>query len=145
MWARKKHSPDATLDLTPLVDMVFLLNIFFMVSTTFIVMPAIRIDLPQAAAEKVEIEKDRVSVSVDTAGVLYFDQDPVDEGAMRARLARTASENSRTLVLVRGDRSANYGPVVDLLDMVRQAGLQRIAIVTGQKKTVEAAPVEDVR
>lgn len=145
MWARKKHSPDATLDLTPLVDMVFLLNIFFMVSTTFIVMPAIRIDLPQAAAEKVEIEKDRVSVSVDTAGMLYVDQDLVDERAMRARLARIASENSRTLVLVRGDRSANYGLVVDLLDMVRQAGLHRIAIVTGRKKAVEAAPVEDVR
>lgn len=145
MWVRKKHSQDATLDLTPLVDMVFLLNIFFMVSTTFIFMPAIRIDLPQALAEKVEVEHARVSISVDAAGALYFDQDQVDERAMRQRLAQAASANSRTLVLVRGDRSAGYGPIVDLLDMVRQAGLHRIAIVTGRKKTVEALPVEDIR
>ena len=134
MWVRKKRSDDGNLDMTPLVDVVFLLIIFFMLSTTFIVLPGIKIDLPKVSAQKIELEKTEIVLTVDDSGDLYFDQQPVDMEQMRLRLNAIASENPRTLVLLKGDRSAHYGPVIDVLNAIRTAGLNRIAIIT-QKPT----------
>ena len=134
MWVRKKRSDDGNLDMTPLVDVVFLLIIFFMLSTTFIVLPGIKIDLPKVSAQKIELEKTEIVLTVDDSGELYFDQQSVDMKQMRLRLNSIASENPRTLVLLKGDRSAHYGPVIDVLNAIRTAGLNRIAIIT-QKPT----------
>ncbi len=144
MWVQKRDPDDSTLDMTPLVDVVFLLIIFFMLSTTFIVVPGLRIDLPTAASQKVSVEKHKVVLSVDRSGVLYFDQDPVDEDTMFRLLKQAALENRLVLVLMKGDRNSTYGQNVDLLDMVRKAGLSRIAIVTStKKKTEDAADTAD--
>jgi biopolymer transport protein ExbD len=140
MWSQKRDSDDSTLDMTPLVDVVFLLIIFFMLSTTFIVVPGLRIDLPTAASQKVSVEKHKVVLSVDRNGILYFDQDPVDEDTMVRLLKQTELENPLILVLMKGDRNSKYGRNVDLLDMVGKAGLNRIAIVTSTKKKTENAP-----
>jgi biopolymer transport protein ExbD len=140
MWVQKRDADDSTLDMTPLVDVVFLLIIFFMLSTTFIVVPGLRIDLPAAASQKVSVEKHKVVLSVDRNGVLYFNQDPVDEHTMVRLLKQAALENPLMLVLMKGDRNSKYGRNVDLLDMVRKAGLNRIAIVTSTKKKTEDAP-----
>ena len=140
MWVQKRDADDSTLDMTPLVDVVFLLIIFFMLSTTFIVVPGLRIDLPTAASQKVSVEKHKVVLSVDRNGVLYFDQDPVDEHTMVRLLKQAALENPLMLVLMKGDRNSKYGRNVDLLDMVRKAGLNRIAIVTSTKKKTQNAP-----
>jgi biopolymer transport protein ExbD len=139
MWSQKRDADDSTLDMTPLVDVVFLLIIFFMLSTTFIVVPGLRIDLPTAASQKVSVEKHKVVLSVDRNGILYFDQDPVDEDTMVRLLKQAALENPLILVLMKGDRNSKYGRNVDLLDMVRKAGLNRIAIVTSTKKKTENA------
>jgi biopolymer transport protein ExbD len=140
MWVQKRDADDSTLDMTPLVDVVFLLIIFFMLSTTFIVVPGLRIDLPTAASQKVSVEKHKVVLSVDRNGILYFDQDPVDEDTMVRLLKQTELENPLILVLMKGDRNSKYGRNVDLLDMVGKAGLNRIAIVTSTKKKTENAP-----
>jgi biopolymer transport protein ExbD len=139
MWIHKRHADDSTLDMTPLVDVVFLLIIFFMLSTTFIVVPGLKIDLPKAASRMIEVEKHKVVLSVDKNGGLYFDQDHVDKETMFRLLRRAASENPGMLVLVKGDRNSKYGVNVDLLDMVRRAGLSRIAIVTSARRESDNA------
>lgn len=139
MWVGKKQPEESTLDMTPLVDVVFLLIIFFMLSTTFIVLPGLKIDLPEAAAEKIEIETKKAVLSVDREGVLYFDDEQVDRGSMRQKLIEASARDPETLILLKGDRGCGYGRVVDLLDMVRQTGLTRIAIVTSTEKEPESS------
>jgi biopolymer transport protein TolR len=134
MWTHKRHTEESTLDMTPLVDVVFLLIVFFMLSTTFIILPGVRIDLPKASAEKITLEKNEVVLVVDKEGNFYFEDEKVTDKEMQDRLAAARQNNAEALVLIEGDRVCDYGRMVDLLGMVRDCGLNRIAIVTKDEK-----------
>ncbi len=129
MWSRKEKEEGSALDLTPLVDVVFLLIIFFMLSTTFVVLPGIRIDLPDSVSETFKTEKDEIILTVDKTGTLYWGKAEVSAQEMRQKLRAVGLSKKDTLVLIEGDRGCGYGGVVDLLAMVRDSGLRRIAIV----------------
>jgi biopolymer transport protein ExbD len=134
MWSHRKKTEESTLDMTPLVDVVFLLIIFFMLSTTFIVLPGIKVDLPKASSEKVTVEREEIVVSVDGQGAFYFNKDPIDDATMKARLRLAGTTNKDVQILLKGDAGCNYGRVVELLDMVRTCQLHRVAILTTRKK-----------
>ncbi len=137
MWIQKRKPDETRLDMTPLVDVVFLLIVFFMLSTTFIVLPGIRIDLPEATSQKIKLKKNKVVVSIHAGGNLFFGKDRVDRSAMLRRLQDTAEDDPATLLLIKGDRGVDYGRIIDTLDMARRAGLQRIGMVTVKKKRPE--------
>ncbi len=134
MWSNRKKAEESTLDMTPLVDVVFLLIIFFMLSTTFIVLPGINVDLPKASSEKITVEREEIVVSVDEQGAFHFNKDPVDDEIMKQRLSIAGAGNKDVQILLKGDAGCNYGRVVKLLDMVRACKLHRVAILTTQKK-----------
>jgi biopolymer transport protein ExbD len=134
MWRGDNRAKGGALDITPLVDLVFLLIIFFLLSTTFIVAPGIRIDLPDAASQKVHKDRQEITLSVDQTGAVYLNKDPVDPVSLGSRLSGLARENPDTTVLIRGDRNAGFGRVADILGTVKQSGLHRIAIMTQGKK-----------
>ena len=140
--SRKSKRGSGITESGALSDLAFLLIIFFMLSTTFIVLPGIKIDLPKVSAQKIELEKTEIVLTVDDSGEMYFDQQPVDMNQMRMRLNSIASENPRTLVLLKGDRSAHYGPVIDVLNAIRIAGLNRIAIVTRKPTRSESLEID---
>jgi biopolymer transport protein ExbD len=142
MWVGKKQPEESTLDMTPLVDVVFLLIIFFMLSTTFIVLPGLKINLPAAASEKIEVEPEKLVLSVDEEGTLYFDDELVDRDSMKRKLREAAASDRDVLILLKGDRQCVYGRIVDLLDMVHQTGLNRVAIVTSPEKEPKSLPAE---
>lgn len=145
MWSHRKKAEESTLDMTPLVDVVFLLIIFFMLSTTFIVLPGIRVDLPKAASQGVTIEREEIVVSVDEQGSFYFNEDLVDDKTMKERLSLTGVGNKEVQILLKGDSACNYGRVVALLDMVRTCQLHRVAILTSKKKDDSGAQTEEAR
>ena len=139
MSLRRNKIIRGALDITPLVDLVFLLIIFFLLSTTFRITPGIKIDLPQASSQKIVSEKKEITLSIDQVGVVYFNKDPVEPDILTSRLATAAQEDPDTTVLIKGDRAAGFGFVVDLLGMVKDSGLHRIAIMTRPKKKQENA------
>ncbi len=141
MWLRaKSKAKNSSLDITPLVDLVFLLIIFFLLSTTFNVSPGIKLDLPEASSQKIHKEKKEINLSVDQAGVIYVNKDPVDANSLLSQLLAWAHEDRDTTVLIKGDRGTAYGQMVDILGMVKQAGLHRIAIMTQSKKNQPNSP-----
>lgn len=139
MWTQRKRAEESTLDMTPLVDVVFLLIIFFMLSTTFIVLPGIRVDLPKASSERITLEPEEIVLSVDEKGALYFNKDRVDDETVLQRLRVASQSDKEVQILLKGDTRSNYGRVVELLDMIRQCQLHRVAIMT-RKKRGAAAP-----
>ena len=143
MWSQRKKPEESMLDMTPLVDVVFLLIIFFMLSTTFIVLPGITVDLPKASSERVTVEREEIVVSVDKHGAFYFNKDPVDDETMPARLSSAGQINKDVQILLKGDENCNYGRVVELLDMVRKCGLHKVAILTAGKKRDSTPPAEE--
>jgi biopolymer transport protein ExbD/biopolymer transport protein TolR len=134
MWLRAKKAKGGSLDITPLVDLVFLLIIFFLLSTTFNVTPGIKLDLPEASSQKIHKDKKEIILSVDQSGLVYVNKDLVDPSSLLSRLSACAHEDRDTAVLIKGDRNARYGQMVDVLGTVKQSGLHRIAIMTQSKK-----------
>ncbi len=130
MEFRKKRRDVVSMDITPLVDVVFLLLIFFMLSTTFVVAPGIRINLPQADAETVRREKRDFRVKIAPDGALYVDDRAIDMGELE-RLLADASQNDRdTLVVIEADEEVMHHFVVEVMDKAKRAGLNRLAIAT---------------
>ncbi len=127
--SRLRASP--SLDLTPMVDVVFLLVIFFMVSTTFITMESgLPVDLPTAQTAVSEPSTlPTVTITKDdqifVGGKAVSQAQLVDE--VRARMAATGY----TTVVLRADTTVPHGLVVTVMDLIKQAGAKRLAIATG--------------
>ncbi|GAB4256069.1 ExbD/TolR family protein [Deferrisoma sp.] len=134
MEFRKKRRELVGLEITPLVDVVFLLLIFFMLSTTFVVSPGIRIDLPRARSEPVRQEVKDLRVKIDAEGTLYLGNRRASPEDLDARFAEVARANPDTLVIIEADEATRHLHVVDVMDRAKSAGLHRLAIATRPKR-----------
>lgn len=134
MQFRRARKDDARIDITPLVDMVFLLLIFFMLSTTFIVTPGIKVNLPRSSAEKVTKEKQEVQVVITEDNRILIDGVSVDAGELAQRFVGVGRKAPQTLVVIKADTRALHGTVVEVMDIAKESGLNRLAIATQPKE-----------
>lgn len=119
------------LDLTPMVDVVFTLVIFFMVSTTFISLESgLPIDLPQAQNTEAQTT-DQPTVTITGAGRIYLAGAEVTEASLIEALRPVLEGRTDKTVVMRADQSIEYGLPVRVMDLIRQAGADRVAIATG--------------
>ena len=132
---RGRH--EASVELTPLIDVVFLLLIFFMVSTTFIRETQLKIDLPEAAGELQEIEEEIIEITVDRLGeyavndrLLVNNELHTLVRALERVLEAAGSPGSR--LIITADANAAHQSVVRAMDAAGKVGLTRISITTQQ-------------
>ena len=121
MQFRRRLKPNATVDLVPMIDVVFQLVIFFMVSTTFILTPGINLSLPESTtAEPVAASK--IIVTVVDEDEIYLNKDRVTLESLiplLQEMRRGATEGS---VVVEGDRNVSYAVLIRVLDVLRASG-----------------------
>lgn len=122
--------PDPLVDVTPMIDVVFQLVLFFMVSTTFRTAPGIQVDLPRSSQDIVVADKDDVNIWMTLEGAIYVDDQPVTREGLDRRLQRTAERDPDTLVVIKADTGVEHGRVVSVMDLARARGLTRLAIAT---------------
>lgn len=134
MRFRKARRDVVNPDITPLVDVVFLLLIFFMLSTTFIVSPGIRINLPQAEAEAVRHERKDIRIKIDSEGSIYVENQRMSPDDLDERLLDTARIDRDVLVVIEADEEAAHKFVVDVMDRAKSSGLHRLAIATRPRR-----------
>lgn len=120
-------------DMTPFVDTIFNLLIFFALSMNFLVHPGITVDLPAAAAPQVAHKDDDIRILITPASEVLLDGAPVALPALRRRLGAVAGKGRDAQVLIRADRRVTHGLVVSVMDAARSAGLTRLAIMTERK------------
>ena len=128
---RHARRPDVSINLTPLIDVVFLLLIFFMVSTSFSELTQLTVNLPEADGASAPDEIGLVVV-IDSAGNVTVGGDPVPneaEGLYRA-LEAAANGNFDVPVTLSADAMTPHQYVVTVLDVASQLGLQRLTIAT---------------
>ena len=123
---------EPVLNLTPMIDVVFLLLIFFMVATTFLDPERqIDIDLPQAeSGERVERTPEEVVINVFRDGRIRLGDREVDTVQLEEALVHAARRDPETPVTIRGDRLVHHQDVVMVMDACSKAGLSNLAVGT---------------
>lgn len=134
MGFRRRAPEPPRVDLTPMIDVVFLLLIFFMISTTFIERPGLTIDLPDAGSDRMSTAGDReVRVYLDQQGRLYLNGDPISGSALRQHLLEYGVQAGKMSFVLMADEAARHGRVVALMDAAQVAGFGELAIATEKK------------
>lgn len=135
MKFRRRHREEPMINLTALIDVVFLLLIFFMVTTTFNRETRLAVNLPEADAEASEAVPDQLEIAVDADGRyavngrLLADRQP---GTLQSALQEEAGDDRGVPVVLVADAEATHQSVVTAMDVLGQAGFSRLSIATRQ-------------
>jgi biopolymer transport protein ExbD len=121
---------EPALNLTSLIDVMFLLVIFFAVSTTFRVYPGLSVNLPRAHSERIAEDKKTLKAVLTVKGDIYLDNEYVSRSNLAEVLRRKQRLSRVSLFVLEADEQARHGQVVELMDAARQAGIPRLAIAT---------------
>jgi len=126
---RSRRAAMSEINVTPLVDVMLVLLIIFMVTVT---LPAVGVpvDLPDSRAAPVEEKPDQITVSIDAGGTIYIEDAPVPAGGLPAALEALNRGGEPPLVVLRGDRSLDYGRVMQVMGELGRAGFTSISLVT---------------
>ncbi len=120
---------ESPLDLTPMLDVVFIMLIFFIVTTSFVKESGIEIDRPTARSADRQ-EKGNVLVAISPEGEIWVDRRPVDLLAVGPLVERRLAESAGAVVIIQSDRKAPVGRLVQVMDQIRLAGVSNIALAT---------------
>lgn len=137
MNLRPRNNDDVELNLTPLIDVVFLLLIFFMVSTTFVKKSEIKLDLPEASSTVMPDDQDIVKVSIDAKGRYFVNETPLVNSqatTIEKAIKEAAGENKEPMIVINADKQATHQSVVSVLDASRRLNFLRITFATERKK-----------
>ena len=135
MRFQTRSRDEVQLDMTPLVDVVFLLLIFFMLSTSLSVNPGIKIDLPKSSAEQVKKKKTTLRVAIEAGGRIFLEGKKLSLVQLREKFqAVDKKQRDDALVVIEADKKVYHGLVVKVMDAAKSAGLNKLAIATQPKE-----------
>ena len=117
------------IDITPLIDMVFQLLIFFMLTSSFIMQPGIKVNLPKAVTSE-SVNAENVEIILSGENITYFNGKVVNTAELKQLLKQTAKRNQSALI--KADRRASLGRVVEIWDLARDLGIAQVNIATDQ-------------
>lgn len=118
------------IDIAPLIDIVFQLLIFFMLTSTFVVQPGIKINLPKAVTSEV-IRFENIEILVTSESVTYLNGKVVTMQELK-KLFQQAVKKNQT-ILIKADKRASLGKIVEIWDLARDSGVIQINIATNQE------------
>jgi biopolymer transport protein ExbD len=130
MKLRKQRREPFLVDITPLVDVVFLMLIFFMVSTSFSVSNTLKLELPASHATQQNKKAEEVAISIDKDGHIYVQDEAVEDGDVRRRILNISKGDPNMRVVLRADGGTAHKRVVYVLDTLRELGMGKIGIAT---------------
>ncbi|MBN0986350.1 ExbD/TolR family protein [Amphritea pacifica] len=122
-----------TLNLTPLIDIVFLLLVFFMLTAHFVDEKQIELTLPEASSAEEVKDAEPVVVMIDAAGTFYINSEVVHGQLLEQRLQRLFSDNPDRLLRVKADSQVSFNRVVKLLDAARLLHINNLEIATREE------------
>ncbi|WP_157493352.1 ExbD/TolR family protein [Desulfonatronovibrio magnus] len=121
----------AQIDMTSMMDVVFIMLIFFIVTTSFVKEAGIEINRPAAStAQRQELAN--IMIAVSDAGAIWIDGRQVDIRAVRANVERLRAENPEGSVVIQADEASRTGILIQVMDQVRQAGVQNVAVAASR-------------
>jgi biopolymer transport protein ExbD len=126
---KRKRGPRAKISMAPLIDCIFLLLIFFLLTSTFARQRAFELELPSAQSSEVSDEQ-MIEITCRQSGELFIDNEPVARQNLRAELSGMLTKSETKDVLLIADRRVMLGDLTELIDRIKQAGGSSLSIAT---------------
>src|ERR1700678_4203951 len=130
---RPPRRPMAEINVTPFVDVMLVLLIVFMVTAPLLTV-GVPVDLPKTHAQALGQDREPLSVSIRRDGHIYLQNTPVDEADLVPKLTAISGNGYDQRIFVRGDKSVDYGRVMEVMAMISAAGFTHIGLVTDVAK-----------
>jgi len=129
---RRRENP--VIEIAPLIDVVFLLLLFFMVTTQFVSMPGLSISLPGVKPGASVTATAKIDVQVTEAGDIYVAGNPISMDDFSAAVKRNAPDPASTVVVLMADERTTHGRIVSLMDALRRQGFKRVVMAARWEK-----------
>jgi biopolymer transport protein ExbD len=126
------------INVTPLVDIVLVLLIIFMVTANFIVRETVEVDLPRAANSQDKTVQGPVMITMDKDAKVFFDGAEMEQPALMEKMRAAVAKDAEVRAIISADQTLNYGKVMGLIDLVKEAGITKFAL--NIQKEAKAAP-----
>lgn len=130
-FERRRHN-HAHMNIAPLVDVVFLLLLFFMLTSHFVQEPSIKIKLPDSQTAETTTETER-TIMVTKTGEIYFMDKRVDLENLRMAIQETGISNKSEFLRIKSDKETDVGLLVSVIDEVKLSGVTNFSIVTKRR------------
>jgi|TARA_B110000977_G_scaffold197756_1_gene281093 biopolymer transport protein ExbD len=128
---RNKERDESTIDITPMLDIVFIMLIFFIVTTSFVKETGVEVNRPNAATA-VRDERGNILIAITANDEIWIDKRMIDLRSVRANVERLKAENPEGSVIIQADKASKTGFLVETMDQVRLAGVQNVSIAASQ-------------
>ncbi len=129
---RRNSSEEDGIDISPLIDVVFILLIFFMVSTTFVKDAQLELQRPSAQSAEAADTKS-VRISIDRQGAVYLGEEAIRLWMLQSRVREQLRASSQSSVLVIADRSTPTELLIDVVDQCRMGGAKDVGVITDKE------------
>ncbi|HEX2530133.1 MAG TPA: biopolymer transporter ExbD [Burkholderiaceae bacterium] len=130
----RQPTPMAEINVTPMVDVMLVLLVIFIITAPLFT-HAIKLDLPNAQSASAPAKPETVSLSIDDKGAIYWDNDPVTQRELDAKLADAAQRRPQPELQLRADKSTRYEIIAQVMAAAQTSGLTKLGFVTEARET----------
>ena len=131
---RFRDDEDAAIDMTPMLDIVFIMLIFFIVTTSFVKEAGIEVLKPKASANNMQQSKGNIFIAIKENGDIHMDKRQVDVERIGANIESLLAEQPTDSIIVQADKNAKHGVVVKVMDAIKSAGQDLKIVIAAEKK-----------
>lgn len=124
---RKRQEEEAGIDMTPMLDIVFIMLIFFIVTTSFVKESGIEVNRPSAATA-VKKERANILIGISETGEVWLAKRKIDLRSVRANIEKLHAENPEGSVVIQADKGAKTGVLIQVMDQIRLAGVSNVSV-----------------
>ena len=135
MQFERNHRGSGDINITPLIDMVFLLLIFFLLTSSFIIDRGIKINLPKAVSSETAPDK-RITVSIDSAGLVFIDNEQLLIESLPDKLKKAYAKKNTKTVYLKADKQNRVDILVHVMDIIKQSGSEKMNLITEAKQKI---------
>jgi biopolymer transport protein ExbD len=134
MQAHDEDKPYDDINITPMLDLAYVLLVIFIIMTTAAVQ-GIKVNLPKASASISMAKPQTKAITISDTGQIYLDAFPVTISELEQRLRQQKALTPDFPVIVKGDSNVQYQKVIDILDLLRRLDLTQVGLVTGKQSS----------
>ena len=128
-FSRSKNEPMSEINVTPFVDVMLVLLIIFMVTAPLLTV-GVQVDLPESAADSLPDDQEPLTISINSKGEIYIQEIQVSAQKFIPKLLAIAKNRTDTRIYVRGDKTINYGRVLEIMGLLSGSGFTKVALIS---------------